>query len=293
MERGNSLDRANVVTRRDYLFSTGSIAVLGGTAGCLGVGVDNQKTEDSENETDNNDSEDESTEDDASEDLDHEGDNEGKTTDPDSEDETSDADGEKGTTDESRDNETTEELQDQDGSGDETDENGSEDSAGEDDSESDQAEEDSGGEEGDEGGRFEQYRIEELAYQVDHPADWEVLGGDDYVKIHNDDETAWLWIEIREARIDLELEVRNFREDFEPDPSVEIHADDPVTLSSGGEGHRFIIEMTERERNIFAHELIAQASGYQYRTAVVVSRSVYNEEYAQLAEKILATVSLR
>lgn len=293
MERGNSPDLADVVTRRDYLFGVGSIAVVSGTTGCLGVGNDNQQTGESENETNDNDSEVESTEDDALRSSDREKDDEGKMTDPDSEDETSDADRENGTTDESHDNDTTEDPPDQDDSGDETDENESEDGAGEDDSENDQEDEDSNGEEGNEGDRFEQYRIEGLSYQVDYPADWMVDEGDNYVKIYNDDETAWLWIEIREVRLDLDREVRHFREDFEPDPSVEIHADDPVTLSSGEEGHRFIIEMTERERNIFAHELIAQASGYQYRTAVVVSRSVYNEEYAQLAEEILATVALR
>ncbi|MFC4990328.1 hypothetical protein [Saliphagus infecundisoli] len=344
MERGNSSDLAGVVTRRDFLLGAGSIAVLGGIAGCLGLGDDDQQTEELGNETDDNNSGDESAEDgtsgdpdgegndddetespddvaeneseaevaaeeadddengegeseddDTTEDLDREenDDGEGNTTDPDSEHETNDADRENGTADESHDNETTEDPQDQDDSGDEADENGSDDGTDEDDPKSDQAEKDSGEEESDEDVRFEQYRIKESPYQVDHPANWVVDEGDDYVKIHNDDETAWLWIEIREVRTDLDREVRHFRKDFEPDPSVEIHADDPVTLSSGEEGHRFIIEMTERERNIFAHELIAQATGYQYRTAVVVSRSVYTEEYAQLAEEILATVALR
>ncbi|WP_114579246.1 hypothetical protein [Saliphagus sp. LR7] len=349
MGRGNSPDQADVVTRRDFFFTTGCIVVLSGATGCLGTGNNAQQAEEPESETGENNSEDESenesgspileeergdenefedeavveegdddndvaaggngsigeeepddeaTEDereadDASEGPGREKDDEGRTTNSDSEDKTSDIDGENGITDESHDNETTEEPQDQDDSGDETGENRSEDSTGEGDSESDQEEEDSGGEEGGEVGRFERYRIEELTYQVDYPADWAIDEGDDYVKIHNDDETAWLWIEIWEARSNLDREVRHFREDFEPDPSVEIHADDPVTLSSGEEGHRFIIEMAERERNFFAHELIAQASGYQYRTAVVVSRSVYNEEYAQLAEEILATVALR
>ncbi|ELY62630.1 hypothetical protein [Natronococcus jeotgali] len=163
---------------------------------------------------------------------------------------------------------------------------------GDNDSESDQ--QDSSTKEGNGVGRFKQYTDEKLSYQVDYPVNWKVdASNEDYVQILNEDETVWIWIEIGEVRIDLELEVRNFRENFEPRSDVNIHADDSVTLSSGEAGHRFIIEMTDSETNpIFAHELIAQANGNQYWTSIIISRSIYDDDYAQLAEEILASVAV-
>ncbi|MFC4989620.1 hypothetical protein [Saliphagus infecundisoli] len=341
-------------SRREYLLSTGagSIAVLSGTAGCLGLGDDEQQAEEPGDETDENSTENESEDEDATdeaeeteneseddeaepenetvenesededatdgEEVDDEGDgsileeeesdendsendseDKSEATENESEDEAGDGDTENGTADESQDTETPEEPQEDadnetDGneSEDEAAENESGDGASETDSEGDH--EDSGTEEADEDGGFEQYTIEDLPYQVDYPADWEVdESNEGYVQIFNGDETARIWIETEEARLDLEQEVRDYRDTFEPEPSVEIHADDPVTLSSGEDGHRFVIEMTDRETNqIIAHELIAQANGIQYLTSVIISRSLYNNAYAQLAEKILASVAL-
>ncbi|WP_157972438.1 hypothetical protein [Saliphagus sp. LR7] len=324
-------DTGESFPRREYLLAAGagSIAVLSGTAGCLGLGDDEQQSESSD-ETDENNSENgsdngtegtenESEDEDATdeEDVDDESDgsiledeesdendseNESEATENESEDdEAGDGDTENGTANETQDTETPEEPQED--ADNETDrneseadaaKNESEDGASETDSEGDH--EGSGTEDPDEGeGRsFEQYAIDELSYHVDYPADWEVdESNDGYVQILNSDETAWIWIETEEARLTLEQEVRNYRETFEPEPSAEIHADDSVTLSSGEDGHRFVIEMADRETNqLIAHELFAHANGIQFLTSVMFSRSEYNEDYAQLAEKILASVAL-
>lgn len=378
MRRDHSRDQADV-TRRDYLFSAGSIAALSAAAGCIGLGGDDQDGGEAENETGTNDSENGSGAEDESESPDteeDEGDEDGAAEGPQegpgneigNESPDNATEDEPGNGTEAEDDDGEDELDDppltvvvenaegepvsegvtvnanledgevsyvltdfEEGSATvqnaapgeyivvaEHDEHGTVEESvtveggdaevtlafdgggteggdrdgGEDDPEDNQSE---GGfdVEGDvDDGRFEQqYRIGDVPYRVDHPAGWGVEEGDDYVQIQNGDETAWIWIEFREVRDDLDREVQRFREEFDPNPSVETHADDPVTLSSGEDGHRFVIEMTERE--IFAHELIAQGNGYYYRTAVVVLQSEYDEEYAQLAEEILATVALR
>lgn len=260
MGRSSLPDQLNTITRRDFLFNTGSTVIIGGTAGCLGLGDDEQQVEEPENKTDEIESDSERKE------------------------------GDETTENENQADETTEVPQED--ANNETGENRSEDDAGENDFEGDQEEPEDEKEEED--GRFKQYTDEKLFYQIDYPGDWKVdASNEDYVQILNKDGTAWIWIEIREARIDLELEVRNFRENFEPRSDVNIHADDSVTLSSGKAGHRFIIEMTDSETNpIFAHELIAQANGNQYWTSVIISRSVYSDDHAQLAEEILASVAV-
>ncbi|WP_114579223.1 hypothetical protein [Saliphagus sp. LR7] len=311
------------LSRRSWLLGAGTLIILSGTVGCLGLGDDDEEAGEPENETDGNGSEDTSTqpngernettdtesldanqsndtgsddaevsepEDNDSSILDEElNDNESDDGDEnDSEGDQADLDNESDGN-ETQKNDTAEEAQ-------ENLDNDSTDNSSNESSDGDKNASESNQDESEGEREFEQIIIEALSYQVDYPADWEMVETDESIPviIANSNETAWLWIDIRETSLDLEGDITNYRQNFEPNPDFEIHEDEPMTLASGEDGHRFVIEVTESPENpLFAHELLANEHGNEYLTSVQVSRPEYDEEYAELAEEILASVTLR
>ncbi|MFC4986292.1 DNA polymerase V family protein [Saliphagus infecundisoli] len=312
-------------TRRNWILGVGSLTILSGTVGCLGLGDDDEEAGEPENETDGNGSENTSTQPDGERkeitDTESPDDNQSNDTgsdddegsesddnddsileeepndDESDDDDENDSEGDQADldnepddneTDTEEENDTAEESQEN-LDNDSTDNSSTESSDDENDSESNQNE-------SEEEREFEQIIIEALSYQVDYPADWEMVETDESIPviIANSNETAWLWIDIRETSLDLEGDVTNYRQNFEPNPGFEIHEDEPMTLTSGEDGHRFVIEVTESPENpLFAHELLVNEHGNEYLTSVQVSRPEYDEEYAELAEEILASVTLR
>lgn len=301
--------RDGSVSRRDVLVAHGSIAVLVGTAGCLGLfrtGEDEDEAATDENETEeaandeqeangaepDDDEDDETAADETTADEDETGDEDDAMDD--------DVDGEDDDMGDDEDNDLDDEddeLEDDtpEDEGEDGDEEQDDEGDDTDDEEVDDEDEDEDGEE-ERDLSLTSYTNDEYGYELEYPAVWTVDESPaEYVEMVADDDTAGLWIWVDDARISFERVIENYHADFEPNPEVDIQADDAVTIESGEEGHRFVIEMTEPDvpsSPYIAHELVVQSTGREYFLSFGVERAEYDEQYAVLAETVLASFAI-